>query len=124
MSQLGKNRPLLGDDRMAAHQVRTLLLAAVLAAVAAPALANDAATTQQSAVGQALADAGGQAAAPAVAQESFIAETNGRSATPLPARDRARNRQASARHYAAAARRSCAHLGCRGGHALVLGVGY
>jgi hypothetical protein len=110
---------------MAAHQGRKLLLAGLLAAmVSGPAMANDAATTQQSAVGQAFADAAGQTAAPAVAQESFIAETTGRAAAPLPARDRARNRQAPARHYAAAGRRSCAHLGCRGGHALVLGVGY
>jgi hypothetical protein len=111
---------------MLAHHGRALLLAAgLLAAVASgPALADDLATVQQASAGQALVGASDDPASPAVAQESFVAETNGRTTRPgrMPARDLAQRRQAGPKYYAVAAPRSCAHLGCRG--IQVLGVGY
>ena len=98
----------------------TLLVAGLLA-LSVPASAGDVMTTQQTAVGQAASDTAAALAAPAVAKEAYATVSSGRPLNPL-AGNRARQARPSAQRYNVAARRPCAHLGCRGVH--VLGVGF
>ena len=114
---------------MIARHRRKLLVAGMLAAVlSAPATAGDVITTQQTEIGQAALDTAAARAAPTIAKESYATESNGRPLNPVignRARQASRgytNDRPSARRYDVAARRSCAHLGCRGVH--VLGVGF
>ena len=68
---------------MLAHRGRNVLLAAILAtAVSAPALANDAVTAQQTAVGQGAAEMAPAQDNPVVVKESFATVTNGPAAAP------------------------------------------
>ena len=91
----------------------------LLAGASLSSSAADLAATQQAAAGQSGSDVAEQAAAPAVAQQSFAVESSAGSGSMRPASHG--YRRSPARQFATAGR-SCAHLGCRGVH--VLGVGY